>query len=66
MEPSLRTALWMDRGEDCLSRIDEGVRGGGPPDLSNLGDIRPNPPPPISLDDGPAEPEDDHPLDDRL
>ena len=23
----------------------------GPPDLSNLGDIRPNPPPPISLDD---------------
>ena len=38
----------------------------GPPDLSNLGDIRPNPPPPISLDDGPAEPEDDRPLDDRL
>ena len=38
----------------------------GPPDLSNLGDIRPNPPPPRSLDDGPAEPEDDRPLDDRL
>ena len=39
----------------------------GPPDLSNLGDLRPNPPPPPpSLDDTPAEADDDRPLDDRL
>ena len=37
-----------------------------PPDLSGLGDIRPDPPPPPPLDDAPADPEDDRPLDDRL
>ena len=37
-----------------------------PPDLSGLGDIRPDPPPPPPLDDAPADPEDGRPLDDRL
>ena len=62
-----RMGLGPDQLDEVARRILKEFGEDGPPDLSGLGDIRPDPPPPPPpLDDAPPEPEDDRPLDDRL
>ena len=61
-----RMGMGPEQLDEVARRILREFGEDGPPDLSNLGDLRPYPPPPPPLDDGPAEPEDDRPLDDRL
>ncbi len=61
-----RMGMGPDQLDEVARRILREFGEDGPPDLRNLGDIRPNPPSPPPLDDAPEEPEDDRPLDDRL
>ena len=62
-----RMGMGPEQLDEVARRILKEFGEDGPPDLSNLGDLRPGPPPPPPpLDDAPDEPEDDRPLDDRL